>query len=271
MKNRVRLGFLIVVIFFNYSLAQVSICSWNLKDFGRAKSDSEINYIANTVKDFDVVLIQEVVANDPAGAQAVSRLSDALNRKGSKWDYTVSDPTSGTSYKRERYAFIWKTSKLSKVGNAWLEKRYSLEIDREPFYCTFKTGSKYFTLVNFHAITKTLHPEAEIKYFNLIPYEYPGLNLVFCGDFNCPQTHEVFNTLKDFGYRPILRSQKTSLRQQCINDDCLASEYDNIFYNHNKIVLVEAGVIHFYKYFNTLVEALSISDHIPIYFKFNVN
>jgi deoxyribonuclease-1-like protein len=52
----------------------------------------------------------------------VARLNDALNRKGFKWDYSVSDPTSGdNSYKKERYAFLWKTSKIKLIGKAWLE------------------------------------------------------------------------------------------------------------------------------------------------------
>src|SRR5688572_27241993 len=92
----------------------VTVCSWNLMDFGKSKSDREIVFIANTIKNYDIVLIQEVVAKDPGGAHAVARLSDALNRKGSKWDYRVSDPTSGeSSYKRERYAYLWNTSKVS--------------------------------------------------------------------------------------------------------------------------------------------------------------
>lgn len=76
--------------------------------------------------------LQEVVAGH-GGAQAVAKLADELNRKGAKWDYIVSDPTSSSAYKTERYAFLWKTSKVKKIGKAWLEKKYHLEIDREPF------------------------------------------------------------------------------------------------------------------------------------------
>jgi len=46
-----------------------------LDGFGKTKSDAEMEFIANTVKLFDVILIQEVVALDPAGAQAVARLA----------------------------------------------------------------------------------------------------------------------------------------------------------------------------------------------------
>jgi hypothetical protein len=85
--------------------------------------------------------------------QAVARLSDELNRTGSKWDYIISDPTSSSPYKTERY-FIWKTNKLKQIGKAWLEKKYHSEIEREPYLGTFQYQDKQFTVVNFHAITK---------------------------------------------------------------------------------------------------------------------
>ena len=250
----------------------ISICSWNLMDFGKSKSDTEIEFIANTVKNYDIVLIQEVVAKDPGGAQAVSRLGDALNRKGAKWEYCISERTSGeNSYKRERYAFLWKTSKVILVGKPWLEVKYQAEINREPFYATFKAGDKEFTLVSFHAITKDMQPETEVKYFKYLPDEYPNLNLIFCGDFNLPQSHTVFTPLKSIGYKTALVGQKTSLKQTCINNDCLASEFDNFFYNTKKVTFISSGVFHFYKSFPTLNEARKISDHVPIYFDFSLN
>jgi len=250
--------------------SQISLCSWNLQDFGGTKSDAEIDFIANILKEYDVLLIQEVVAKDAAGAQAVARLHDALNRKGAKWAYTISDITSGSAYKAERYAFIWKTSKLAIIGKAWLEKKYSLEIDREPYFATFRSNGKLFTLVNFHSITKTRQPETEIKYFKFLPAEYPDKNLIFCGDFNCPQSNTVFNPLKSMGYKPIFTGQKTSLKEGYVNNDCLASEFDNMFYNTSKITFLKSGVVFFYKSFTTIREARSISDHIPIYFQFSL-
>ena len=255
----------------NYVGPNISIVSWNLKDFGKTKSDAEIEFIANTVKDYDIVMIQEVVAKDPGGAQAVGRLGDALNRKGAKWEYRISDPTSGDSpYKKERYAFLWKTSKVMIIGKAWLEKTYATEIGREPFYSTFKAGGKEFTLVNFHAITKKEQPETEVKYFKFLPDEYPALNLIFCGDFNLPQSHTVFNPLKKMGYQPALTGQKTSLRQECKDNDCLSSEFDNVFYPSQKIKKLGAGVIHFYKSFQNFKDATDITDHVPVYFNFEV-
>ncbi|MBL0120789.1 MAG: endonuclease/exonuclease/phosphatase family protein [Saprospiraceae bacterium] len=254
-----------------FSQSSIRIVSWNLKDFGQSKSDEEILFIAKTIRDFDIVMIQEVVAKHPGGAQAVGRLAEALNRMGARWDYRISDMTSGeNSYKRERYAFLWKPSKVKLIGRPWLEKQYNLEINREPFFATFNKDGKEFTLVNFHAITKSKQPETEIKYFKYLPAEYPNLNLIFCGDFNCPQSHTVFNPLRKMGYLPALVDQRTSLRQQCLSDGCLASEYDNVWYNKSKIWKIYAGIIHFYIGFTDIKEAGKVSDHVPVVFEFEV-
>ncbi len=260
-----------VVPAFGAASNAVTICTWNLRDFGKSKSDSTISFIANTIKEFDLLMIQEVVAGD-GGAQAVARLADALNRRGEKWDYVISEPTSGeNSYKRERYAYIWKTARLKRINRPWLEQAYHQQIDREPFYCSFSFGGKTFTLANFHAITKSKQPETEIKYFRFIPGEYPDLNLLFCGDFNLPQSHSVFDPLKQMGYAPVLMNQKTSLKFKCVNNRCLASEFDNIFFNPKKVSYLKADVIHFYKSFVDIEAARSISDHLPVYFEFSLN
>jgi endonuclease/exonuclease/phosphatase family metal-dependent hydrolase len=253
-----------------FVFSQTKLLSWNLENFGKSKSEETINYIANSLRDYDLIAIQEVVAGY-GGAQAVVRLADELNRKGAKWDYVISDPTSSSAYKTERYAFIWKTSKLKKIGRAWLEKKYHLEIDREPYFCTFQYENKQFTVANFHAITKNRQPETEIKYFKFLPAEYPTLNLIFAGDFNCPQSHTVFNPLKKMGYQSTLVNQKTSLKKECKNGKCLASEFDNIYYNDCKINSLNSGIISFYKNFNSLQEARAISDHIPIWLEFSLN
>lgn len=251
------------------AFSQVKLLSWNIQNLGKTKSDSEINFIANTIKDYDIIALQEVVAGD-GGAQAVAKIADELNRKGSKWDYTISDPTSSSAYKRERYAFLWKTGKIKKIGKAWLEEKYHLEIDREPYFCTFEYGNKQFTVANFHAITKSKQPETEIKYFKFLPEEYPNLNLIFVGDFNCPQSHTVFYPLRKMGFTSTLVHQKTSLKKECKNGNCLASEFDNMYYNTSKIRVLKAGIIPFYTNFDSLQSAGMISDHIPIWVEFSL-
>lgn len=248
--------------------AQVKLSSWNLQNFGKTKTAAEINFIANILIDFDIIAIQEVVAGY-GGPQAVARLVDELNRKGAKWDYVISDPTQSSPYATERYAYIWKTSKVKRMNRAWLDKKYESEIDREPFLIDFSYDDKTFTLVSFHAIPKKKQPETEIKYFKFFPVEYAGRNLIFLGDFNIPQSHTVFNPLRKVGYKPVLVEQKTTMKMKCSTTTCLASEYDNIFYDSQDIKLQDSGVIHFYMKFPEMVSARRISDHLPVWAEFN--
>jgi len=258
------------LVFYTSFYSQTKLLSWNLENFGKSKSDQEIVFVANTIKDYDIIAVQEVVAGN-GGVQAVARLADELNRKGSKWDYRISDPTSSSTYKTERYAFLWKTSSLKLKGQPWLERNYHLEIDREPYFATFEIKGKTITIASFHAITKSKLPETEIKYFKFLPQEYPTLNLLFAGDFNCPQSHSVFTPLKEMGFASILKNQKTTLKTKPKRDNYLASEYDNIFYKINTINFIKSDVVLFYKNFVSLKEARKISDHLPIWFEFSLN
>lgn len=254
---------LLLLLVISATTAQIKILTWNVENLGNSKSDSTIQYIASVLKHYDVVALQEIVAGN-GGAQAVAKLADELNRTGNKWDYTVSNPTESSSYKTERYAFLWKTAKVKQIGSAWLEKKYELLIDREPYLATFEHNKKQFTLVNFHAITKSKQPETEIKYFKFLPETYPSLNLIFIGDFNCPQSHTVFNPLKKMGYLPVFTNQKTSLKKSCVEDKCLSNEFDNIWYKTNKIEITNPKAILFYNDFSNFNKALEITDHIPL-------
>ncbi len=262
----------LVALFFSLcfsSFAQVRLCSWNLENFGKSKNDSTIRFISGNLKGFDVVAITEVVAGK-GGAQAVARLADELNRSGAKWDYCISDPTSGHRGSSERYAFLWKTSVLKKQS-AFLEKKYKDSIEREPYLANFLYGDKKFTLAVFHAVPKNKQPEKEIRFLKDISAEYPGETLLFCGDFNCPESHEIFQTLKQAHYQSGLKNQKTTLKTECTSSTCLASEYDNIFFPQHKIIPLRADVLHFYKQFADVKVARLISDHLPVFLEFRMN
>lgn len=84
-------------------------------NLGKSKSDSELEVMANAIKSYDVIAIQEVVSGH-GGAIAISRLVSILNRKGSKWEFVISNSTtSNNPSSRERYAFIWKPSIVKKL------------------------------------------------------------------------------------------------------------------------------------------------------------
>lgn len=271
MKQKLSI-FILVFLSFQLAIAQVNLASWNIQHLGKSKSEDNIAYMAEILRDFDIIAIQEVVAG-PGGAQAVARLADELNRKGSKWDFKISDPTKSSPYSSERYAYLWKTNKVKIQGKAFLDQNFVDEIEREPYVIRFSYKDETITLFNFHAVPTKKQPEGEVKYFRNYPDLYPDETLIFMGDFNLVDHHTVFNPLKNKGYKLAFDGQKTSLKMKCDTqkeNDCLSKVYDHFIFPSKKLDVLKKGVIHFYKDFEDIKLARKVSDHIPIWIEFEI-
>ncbi|WP_158850581.1 endonuclease/exonuclease/phosphatase family protein [Algibacter sp. L1A34] len=252
----------------------LKIASWNIKDLGRSKDASEIIQIAEIIRNFDIVAIQEVVGKDPAGAQAVAKIADELNRMGSKWDYRVSDPTkSPSAYISERYAFLWKTSKVSLSGRAYLDAALEEVCDREPYIGKFlpKNSSEPFYIVNFHSRKHDARPEEEIIFFKDYLTRLSSESIFILGDFNLNEKHEVWDNLYQKGFKSALKDSKTTLKTKCKALNYLNYAIDNIYYSSGKIEMHQSGKVDFVKDCNNLETARFISDHLPIYIEFVIN
>jgi len=249
----------------------LTIISWNIQTFGQSKSDETIQAIARLINHADIVLIQEVVAKHPGGAQAVGRLNEVLDRMGSKWESRISDPTFDESpNKRERYAVLWKPSKVEIVGRhrLWSEKKHYFV--REPHLLQFriKSSGSLFHLVNYHARVHSDRPEEEIVHFIDLPTFLKTDRIIIAGDFNAPESHPVFDLIYRMGYQPALRNTPTTLKRQCVDGVYTNHPIDNIYYPTQYVSLVSAGLIDFVGDCDQLMEARQISDHLGVEFKF---
>jgi len=252
----------------------ISLVSWNIRDLGGSKNEEEIEKIVQLLRDFDLVAIQEVVAKDPKGAQAVAKIAYGLNRTGSKWDYKVSDPThSPSAYSSERYAFIWKTSKITLENTPFLDKKLEDVVVREPFIGLFKAieSMEQFYVVNFHSRKFNDHPEKEIKFFKAYPERLKSQNIIIAGDFNLNEKHTVWNPLYSKGYLSALKVSPTTLKIKCKNENYLNHSIDNIFYNEATMKVSTSGKVDFVGSCDNLTKARFISDHLPVFMEFSFN
>lgn len=264
-KSKMFLRFFLVILTFltfDISAQCLKICSWNIQNLGKKKSAETITYIAKILNEFDFVCIQEV-STAPPGAQAVAKIADELNRKGSKWDYKVSDPTSGKG--SERYAFLWKTSK-GKLLRSLLESSLADNIDREPFLGVFVTGKDTFMIGTIHTVPKSKNPDKETSQLYTIDEKFEKYHLLLMGDFNSPASSEGFKSLIQRNVQNTFVKEKTTLKTKVsAKGEHLASSYDNIFYEADEIELGDKGVIDFSKDFPDLKEAHHVSDHLPVW------
>jgi deoxyribonuclease-1-like protein len=259
-------------IFFHFNVHSqvdtINLVSWNIRDFGKTKNSDELEKIAEIVKDADIMAIQEVVSGY-GGAQAVAKLSDILNRKGSKWDYVISNPTNSSKYATERYAFIWKTKNIKIKNRGWLLDELNTPIDREPFLLDFYLNKQKFTIINFHSRPHDKNPEGEIEALSNFVVDSLGTPLIITGDFNVDEKEPIFNVLKKNDYQPAITNQRTTLKRTCKRDDYLNYPIDNIFYSSD-IIKVSGGIIDFVRFCDRLEKARKLSDHLPVFLKFKL-
>lgn len=264
---------LLIFLFLSFTVfsqkAEVKLISWNIQDFGKTKNSKELEDIAEILRNADIIAIQEVVAGF-GGAQAVAKLADILNRKGSKWDYAVSNPTHSTKYVTERYAFIWKTRYIKIKNRGWLLDELDAEVDREPFLLDFYLEEKKFTILNFHSRPYNQNPEHEIRAIGRFIIDSLKTPLILAGDFNVDEKKPVFDDLKSAGYRSSVINQKTTLKRACKRGDYLNYPIDNIFYSSD-LEKGESGIIDFVRFCDNLDKARKLSDHLPVFLKFSLN
>lgn len=247
----------------------IKLLTWNIRDLGKSKDAQELFQIAQIIRDYDIIAIQEVVAKDPAGAQAVAKIADQLNRMGSKWDYQISAPTKSPSvYISERYAFLWKTSKVKLKNKPYLDMELEFKVNREPYIAKFIKGDDPFFIINFHARTHSDNPEEEIFHFKDYPDRLDSKRIFIAGDFNLNEKHEVWNPLYNLGFKPSLRNTPTTLKTKCKNNNYLNHSIDNIYYNSSHIQQIQSGTVNFVKECDNLSNARSLSDHLPVFIEF---
>lgn len=246
----------------------IKILTWNIQNLGQSKNNDEILTIAKTIKSYDIIAVQEVVAKDPRGAQAVAKIADNLNRMGSKWDYRISDPTkSPSSNMSERYAYFWKTSKIKLISKPYLDTELEDKCIREPYIAEFKlkNGKDSFFIVNFHSRVHSENPENEIVYFKEYPERLNSDRIFILGDFNLNEKHKVWNDLYNLGYKSAIVNSPTTLKRSCKRNKYLNYAIDNIFYDTQNIELINSGKIDFVGECSNLSKARTISDHLPVY------
>ena len=263
--NKSFLSTLFILSVSTFLFGQTKILSWNIQDLGRSKSAEELNFMAEQMKAYDLIAIQEVVAKDPAGAQAVAKLADLLNRKGGRWDYRISDPTRSSPSRSERYAYIWRTSKVRLVGRPWLEKSVAGVIFREPYLAKFLTDSGDLLMVNYHSRVWKEKPEVEIDLMLQFNQLYPDHRILIAGDFNKHSDDVYFDKISRYGWAISPLNEKTTLKRSCKSGGYRNRPIDFFMYEAQEFRINASGVHDFVGSCENLLQARQISDHLGVW------
>lgn len=238
--------------------------AWNAENFGRKKTQEAIDYMAQVLRNADIVQLEEISTSN-FGAQAVAKLADDLNRTGAKWDYAVTPSTHDCSSK-ECYAFLWKTSRVKLASSAKVASELSSGLEREPGEITFIIDFQSLLVAAIHLSPTAKDPKTESDFLSYHASDFIAKDFLISGDFNL--SHEQIGTY----FESLLNVEhciegKTSIKNKYgANGQYLLNEYDNIYVRGVKVE--RAGIMDFFPAYKDFKAAKKISDHLPVYIVF---
>jgi deoxyribonuclease-1-like protein len=258
--------------------AALKVVSWNLSRFGQAKVNNEafaekyktsvMKIIVDAVKEYDLIVLQEVVSQDTA----MALLKEVSLATGDSYDILVSNPVNPPGL--ERYAYLYRKRALKVVDSYSYADADNL-FSRDPFVVEFSTTQA--AVKNFFVIPIHTEPDRAVQEINALAKVYEDAvqrwnlkNGVLIGDMNADCQYvkksdwEKVSLSKDPRFLWLI---KTGLDTASMNSECT---FDRIIVAGDKLRAnaVNAGLGEDFvvKYNLEVKEARQVSDHFPVEF-----
>ena len=251
----------------------IRVASFNIQAFGPSKADKPdvMEVIARTIRQFDVVAIQELRSPRP---EVLQKLIERVNAGGGHYSLLVGPPV-GRTQNKEQYVFIFDQATLEvDRGASYLVDDPDDLLHRPPLVGWFRVRGPAadkaftFTLVNVHT-----DPDEAAQELNALDDVFYAVrddgrgedDLIMLGDFNADDQH--MNDLgRISGVMAAISGTPTNTRQ--------THQYDNLVFQlpATSEYAGRSGVFDFMREYNlTLDQALEVSDHLPVWAEFSMH
>lgn len=247
------------------ALAEVRIATWNVMRM--TEDNKSFPAMVSIASHFDFLALQEVMSEG-----AVSRLQRKLmDATGEEWNAMVSHEVGRGSYK-ERYAFVWRESKIDYLDGAaiYLDDRDFFE--REPLSARFKAVGEDFSFIaaTIHVIygQDKARREPELAalraYWHWLADSWPEEPIFLMGDFNMAPEEEAWRHVLEVA-RPAVVDGATTLSTK---EGQYANLYDNIWFPRGfESDVLRSGILRYPEIIQWSHEKSRkhVSDHAPVY------
>jgi endonuclease/exonuclease/phosphatase family metal-dependent hydrolase len=257
------------------SYEPVKIAAFNIQVFGKTKASKPevMDILAKTIRNFDIVAVQEIRDKSQTALPALVAEVNALG--GPEYKYIVSDRLGRTTSK-EQYAYLYNTETVE-LGQTepYVYQDENDVFHREPYIASFKTknGNFDFVLITIH----TDPDEAPDEILNLRmavdeaeTYHYDG-DFIILGDLNADCNYydeERIQTDIPVGYILLIENDEDTTTK---STDCT---YDRIIVSPGaqSDLGLDNGVFRFdLEYGLGQEQTEAVSDHYPVYAEFWVD
>jgi endonuclease/exonuclease/phosphatase family metal-dependent hydrolase len=250
----------------------IRVASFNIQVYGNDKdSDPQVvGLLARIVRQFDIVAVQEIRAKEQ---DVMARFVGEVNATGRKYAYVIG-PRLGNSDSKEQYAFVFDQATVEIAPS----ELYTLSdpenyLHREPLVGWFRARGPApdqaftFTLVNIHTDPDVAAEELDLMDDVLYTVREDGRgedDVILLGDFNADDQN-LGELGRVSGIQAAIVGAPTNTRK--------TEQYDNLVFHSpaTREFTGQAGVFDFMREYNlTQDQALSISDHLPVWAEFTV-
>jgi endonuclease/exonuclease/phosphatase family metal-dependent hydrolase len=249
------------------------IAAFNIQVFGESKIENArvMDVLVQVARRFDVVAIQEVRAK---GQDILPRFVDLINAQGRRYDYVIG-PRLGRTTSKEQYAFVFDTQTIDvDPSSLYTVDDPDDRLHREPLVAGFRArGAEAsqaftFTLVNIHTDPDDVQVELNALDDVFRAVRADGRDeddVILLGDLNADDTR-----LGELARIPYLAVAISGTPTNTRGTD----QYDNLLFDARATTEFtgRSGVLDLMKQFKlTQDEALSVSDHCPVWAEFSVH
>jgi deoxyribonuclease-1-like protein len=251
----------------------IRIASFNIQVFGEDKMSQPdvVNVLANVVRNFDIVAIQEVrsVTQD-----ILPNFIQAINAAGRRYDYVIG-PRLGRSNSKEQYAYVFDTDTVE------VDRRsiYTVSdpddlMHREPLVAWFRCkgvdprAAFTFSLVNVHLDPDEAAAEVDVLDDVFLAVRDDGRredDVILLGDLNVNDQH-LGHLAHLANVSWVISNMPTNTRRN--------AQYDNILFDHAATAEFtgRGSVFDYMREYNLSQEqALKVSDHLVVWAEFNIH
>jgi deoxyribonuclease-1-like protein len=248
------------------------IASFNIQVFGAQKlsKPAVMNVLADVVRQFDVVAIQEVRAKTD---DILPRFVDLINSTGRHYDFVIG-PRLGRSNSKEQYAYVFDTASVEVDRSAmYTVSDPDDRLHREPLVAWFRVRGPppeqafTFTLIDIHTdpdeVTREVDALADVYRVVRDDGRHED-DIILLGDLNADDAH-----LGRLGALPQIMAAISGVATNTRG----TKQYDNLLFS--KVATNEyagrSGVFDLIRQYNlTTDEALQVSDHMPVWAEFSI-
>jgi deoxyribonuclease-1-like protein len=250
----------------------IRIASFNIQVFGTSKmaKPEVMGVLVDVVRRFDVVAIQEIRSVDDS---IIPTFVSMINANGARYSYLIG-PRLGRSNSKEQYVFVFDTARIEVDGRCVYTVPDPQDLlHREPMVARFRVRGVppeqafTFSLVNIHTDPDETDTELDALGDVFVGVQRNGSgedDVILLGDLNVDEY-----TLGRLGKLPNIMPAITGV----MTNTRLNRMYDNIVFNRAATVEYTGrfGVLNMMtEYGLTVEQALTVSDHLPVWAEFSV-